>query len=37
MKRLSEDSDLRAKLGASAYEKVQDFSIQNHVSKILTL
>ena len=35
--RLKSDPNLMKKLAQSAYEKVQDFSIQNHVNKILNL
>ena len=37
MARLKSDPNLMKKLAQSAYEKVQDFSIQNHVNKILNL
>jgi glycosyltransferase involved in cell wall biosynthesis len=35
MEKLRSDPQLRARLGQAAYKKVQDFSIQNHVNKIL--
>ncbi len=37
MDRMMLDVDLRDRLSKSAYEKVQDFSIQNHANKILNL
>lgn len=37
MKRVMEDKSLASKLAQNAYEKVKDFSIESHVSKILSL
>ena len=37
LNKLATDSTLRLKLASGAYEKVQEFSIQNHVDKILSL
>jgi glycosyltransferase involved in cell wall biosynthesis len=37
MERLTKDSLLRVKLGEMAYYKVQNFSIENHVNKLMSL